>query len=89
MLGTVKSALSNLVRAVQPGEYVREAILSRIRSLAADEGLPINRTLHVGPLYALEFFRTETAARTALLIVSERDLTELSLVDKQGLSVTR
>lgn len=82
----IKSALSNLVRAVQPSEYVREAILTRIRHIASEEGLPINRTTHIGKLLSLEFFRTETSERTALIVVTEQDLAELSLADEQRLS---
>ncbi|MBS0588724.1 MAG: hypothetical protein JSS37_12445 [Proteobacteria bacterium] len=81
-----KHALTNLLRAAQPSEYVREAILSRIRTIASAEGLTINKTSQIGTDYCLEFWKEGNQTRSALLVVTLHDMSELSLQDEQDLN---
>ncbi len=81
-----KNALTNLIRAIQPGEYVREAIKSRISQAAGALGLPDMVVKQFGSRLVFEFRKLESDKRCGLLVLTPKDLSELSLVDQMHLA---
>jgi hypothetical protein len=79
-------ALSNLIRAVQPSELVREAIISAAMKEGTEAGLPISHVIGFeSHKYLIEFYDNATHPRGGILCLHPSNITELSLHDANSM----